>query len=299
MQFFYQLLYHPVLNPILTSVLKAIPGLPRKFRIPPSGTISLTLKNGKTMKLKTNQTCHVTYEVFWKGTSSYEFSDIFEKLFEKAQVYFDVGSNIGYYAIMAGRTNPDLDVYAFDPSPGPFAFLKDNIQENRLLKVKPFQLALSNENGTFSFQVAINPKYTYLKYNSLGGSGHLQGTREDNSPYMVSVEAMRLDDFVLRHNIRRLDLMKLDVEEAEHLVLMGAEKTLKTLRPIVVCEVFSTEMLENIMDQWKGSGYEAFIFEDGGLRHVSYSPGYQLNQIENFFFVPSEKLDWITEFIRS
>jgi hypothetical protein len=114
---------------------------------------------------------------------------------------------------------------------------------------------------------------------------------------MVSVEAMRLDDFVVRHNISRLDLMKLDVEEAEHLVLMGAEKTLKTLRPIVVCEVFSTEMLANIMDQWKDSGYQAFIFEDGGLKKVTYSPGYQLVQIENFFFVPEEKLSWIEEFV--
>lgn len=297
MQFFYQLLYHPVLNPILTRILKAIPGLPRKFQIPPSGTLELRLKNGKTIRLKTNQTCHVTYEVFWKGTSAYEFSDIFEKLFEKAGVYFDVGSNIGYYAIMAGRTNPNLLVYAFDPSPGPYTFLKDNIQENKLLNVKPFQLALSNENGTFSFQVAMNPKYTYLKYNSLGGSGHLQGTREDHSPFVVSVEAMRLDDFVVRHNIQQLDLMKLDVEEAEHLVLMGGAKTLERLRPIVVCEVFSTEMLRQIMEQWENSGYEAFIFENGGLRPVHYSPEYKLAGIENFFFVPGEKRNWIEEFV--
>jgi hypothetical protein len=77
MQLFYQLLYHPQINPFILGIIKLIPGLKNIIRFPPSGIISLTLKNGKKMKLNTNQTCHVTSEVYWKGTSSYEYSDIF------------------------------------------------------------------------------------------------------------------------------------------------------------------------------------------------------------------------------
>jgi hypothetical protein len=63
--------------------------------------MDLKLKNGNTIQLKTNQTCHVTSEVFWNGSSSYEYSDIFEKLFEKSKVFFDVGSNIKVSAMLS------------------------------------------------------------------------------------------------------------------------------------------------------------------------------------------------------
>lgn len=249
------------------------------------------------MKLNTNQTCHVTSEVYWKGTSSYEYSDIFEKLFEKSSVFFDVGSNIGYYAIMAGVSNPKLKTYAFDPSPGPYEYLSQNIKINHLTNVHGFQKALSNENGQFSFQVAVNPKYTYLKYNSLGGSGHLAGVREDESPVVVTVDAMTLDTFVEAHKIETIDLIKLDVEEAEHLVIEGGQRTLLATKPILVCEVFSSEMLQNLEGLLGNSDYKPFIFRDGKLIASNYSESAEINQIENYFFVPSEKLQWIREFL--
>lgn len=297
MQLLYKLIYHPTLNPVLLGIIKAIPGLQTVVKFPPSGIISLSLKNGKRMRLNTNQTCHVTSEVFWKGTSSYEYSDIFEKLFEKSSVFFDVGSNIGYYAIMAGVTNPNLKTYAFDPSPGPFAYLKDNVAINKLPNVFPFQMALSDENGSLSFQVAVNPKYTYLKYNSLGGGGHLVGVREDNSPVVVTVQAMTLDDFVSKHQISSLDLIKLDVEEAEHMVIKGGANTLTRFKPILVCEVFSNSMWENLRTLLKDSEYAPYIFNEGKLVPVSFTQEVQSDQIENYFFVPQERRSWITEFL--
>ena len=296
MQIFYKIIYHPLVNPILLLILKLIPGLPKYLRFPPSGIMNLQLKNGKVIKLKTNQTCHVTSEVFWNGSSSYEYSDLFEVLFEKSKVFFDVGSNIGYYAIMAGKTNPDLKTYAFDPSPGPYAYLEDNVKINKLKNVFPFQTALSNENGEFSFQVAFNSKYQYLKCNSLGGGGHLTGLREDSSPVFVTVKAQTLDDFVNEHKISNLDLVKLDVEEAEHLVLEGGSDTLKKMRPIVVCEVFSTDMLHKIQNHWKGSDYLSYIFIDKKLKLVEYSESNTVSKIENYFFIPVEKRSWVSTF---
>lgn len=297
MQLLYQFIYNPLVNRIITGVLKSLPRIPEKFRIPPSGIISLTLKNKKTIKLCTNQTCHVTYEVFWKGTSSYEYSDIFEKLFERCRVFFDVGSNIGYYSIMAGKTNPNIRVYAFDPSPGPFAYLSKNILINKLTNVFAFQTALSNQSGTFSFYVAENPKYTYLKYNSLGGSGHLEGTRMESNRKTVTVNALTMDDFVKAHKISEIDLIKLDVEEAEHLVLEGAKSVLKNFRPIVVSEIFSTDLLLQVLQMWDITSYVVYIFSEGKLHAVDPSKRMEIQQIENFFFVPVEKKEWVSEFI--
>jgi FkbM family methyltransferase len=296
-QLFYQIIYHPSVNPLILGLIKLIPGLSNFVKFPPSGIINLTLKNRKQIKLYTNQTCHVTSEVYWKGTSSYEYSDIFEKLFERCEVFFDVGANIGYYSIMAGITNPKLKVYAFDPSPGPYHYLSENIRINNLSNVFGFQKALSNQNGKFSFQIAVNSKYSYLKYNSLGGSGHLAGVREDPSPVSVEVEALTLDDFVSSNNIPKIDLIKLDVEEAEHLVIAGSKETLKKSRPILVCEVFSGEMLKQIGDLLSSDDYQPYIFSVNRLVPSSFEDYSSINKIENFFFIPTEKEHWIKDFI--
>ena len=297
MQLFYQIIYNTTINPILVYFLKNIPGLPKALRLPPSGIFNFKLKNGKIIKLYTNQTCHVTKEVFWNGTSNYEYSDIFEELFEKADVFFDVGSNIGYYAVMAGITNPNISVYAFDPSPGPFRYLNENVKINNLKRVFPYKMALSNENGNFSFQAAYNSKYTFLKDNSLGGEGHLAGLREDKSPIFETVKVQTLDSFVNENQIKKIDLIKLDVEEAEHLVLEGGLNTILSMRPIVVCEVFTTDMYHKIHGFWKENEYSSYIFKEKSLKYRTYREDLEIEKIENYFFVPHEKKNWIDKFV--
>jgi FkbM family methyltransferase len=294
----YRILYHPAINFLIRSVMKAIPFWPVRWRIQPSGILPIPLSNGKIMKLCTNQTCHVTSVVFWEGSSAYEFTDIFLHLFSRSKVFFDVGSNIGYYAVMAGVTAPDLKVYAFDPSPGPFEFLQKNIELNACRNVKALQLALSDKEGMFSFHISYNLKYPYLGYRVLGGSGHLAHVRESPGLFKVNAECRTLDQFVEHNKIASIDLIKLDVEEAEHLVLSGGKKSLAAFRPIVVCEVFSVEMLDLILREILIGHYHCFLNEGNALYPFSQGQSLAIEKPENFFFVPEEKLDLISGFVR-
>ena len=251
------------------------------------------------MQLKTNQTCHVTAFVDYEGSSAYEFTDVFQELFMEINCFFDVGSNIGYYSVMAGICNPKLEIHAFDPSPGPFAYLQDNIALNKLRNVRARQLALSDAGGKFSFHIAWNKKYPWLKYNSLGGSGHLSHVRENPTLHTVEVEALTLDAYAEREGLKSLDLIKLDVEEAEHLVLAGAENSIRKFRPIVVCEVFSTDMLQKIREQVLSQDYLAFRFDERSRKLIRENLTAQsaVEQIENYFFVPSEKTELLQKHI--
>jgi FkbM family methyltransferase len=297
LQLFYTILYNSGVNNLIRNFLKLIPGLPENLKIPPSGVIKVNLKTGESFKLKTNQTNHVSKFVFWSGSSAYEYTDIFLALFPRVHVFFDVGANIGYYSVMAGKVNPKIKVYAFDPSPGPLAFLKENITLNGLKNVFAQGIGLSDSKGEFSFHIPYHSKYSYLKHNTLGGSGHLSHVRANPTTFKLNIQTNTLDAFIIENKINELDLIKLDVEEAEHLVLAGSKSSIERFRPIIVCEVFSSEMLVQIQEQIISLKYQSFIFENQKLREVVIDKNFTVEQIENFFFVPVEKLDWISEFV--
>jgi len=293
----YQILYHPFVNQIIRNLVKVMSFLPSKFQIPPSGVLKVDLPGLMVMKLKTNQTCHVTNVVFWLGAENYEYTQIFQSLFPKIKVFFDVGSNIGYFSIMAGKMNTNCEVYAFDPSPGPFSYLSENIKINDLSNVQAFDLALSDKDGESSFHFAYNAKYPYLKYSSLGGSGHLSHVRNNPTHYTVHVQVVTLDQFIEKNQLRDLDLIKLDVEEAEHLVLAGSRVSIQKFRPIVVCEVFSDFMLNIIKDEIISLSYKAYLFKNQKLEEIDFNRFEGIVRIENFFFVPEEKVYLIIDFI--
>lgn len=291
-------IYHPFWNRILRNILKAIPGLPVRARLNPSGILRFSFRNGVSVKLETNQTCHVTTVLFWEGCSRYEFTDIFLDIFPRIEGFFDLGSNIGYYSVLAARANPGIRVHAFDPSPGPFAYLTRNIALNHLAQVEANQAAVSDEDGQFSFHIAWNAKYPWLQHNTLGGSGHLSHVRENPTRHHVQVKAWKLDTYVREKDVRHMDLIKMDVEEAEHLVLAGATESIRRFRPVIVCEVFSTEMMQKIRQSIVSLGYRSYLFTGPGLEEVQLNEDSAVSRIENFFFVPEEKTGLVEKWIQ-
>ena len=60
---------------------------------------------------------------WWQGVAGYEPAtwQTLKFYFQQAEVFWDVGSNIGLYAVLAKKTNPSLRVEAFEPVAGPEA----------------------------------------------------------------------------------------------------------------------------------------------------------------------------------
>lgn len=77
-------------------------------------------------------------------------------------VYWDIGANIGVYAIYAALLHPQMVVYAFEPELRNFCRLVDNIALNNLTNVHPFNVAISNANWLEAF---------YVRDSEVGNSG--------------------------------------------------------------------------------------------------------------------------------
>jgi len=59
----------------------------------------------------------------------------------------DIGANTGLYAIIAAIENPTAKVYAFEPHPIIFKYLKENIKTNSLDNIAAEQSALTITTG--------------------------------------------------------------------------------------------------------------------------------------------------------
>ena len=136
--------------------------------------------------------------------------------------FIDIGSNIGFYSILAVKQYGYSNCYSFEASSETFARLQKNIQLNELTeKVSLHKIALSDKAGQVTF---------YNKPVHTGGSSLEKPKKPDNHEKEI-VDTLQFDTFVKRHeiNVTNINFIKIDVEGHEYSVLVGMKETLNNL----------------------------------------------------------------------
>jgi FkbM family methyltransferase len=193
------------------------------------------------------------------GTNEVPVQEAFAGALRPGQVVFDVGSNVGFYSLLASRlVGPTGEVHAFEAIPEIAREVAANARRNRLGNVHVHAVAVTDVEGTVQL----------LRSRTPGGST----VSPDELPYDLTetfpVPAVTLDGFVRREGVRAPDFVKIDVEGAEHRVLAGMAGLLRDARPVVVCEVddHSAERahakLDGVRDDLTGSGYSVQLLEN-------------------------------------
>lgn len=164
-----------------------------------------------------------------------ETIDWIQTFFRPGDVYYDIGANVGAYALVAAkRFRGDVQVYAFEPSYPTFKQLCTNVVINDCQDcITPLQVALSDQTG-----IAV------LNYSSLvpGSALHALGEACDykGDKFRPAVKqpvlAFALDDLIRQFALSPPAHIKLDVDGIELSILRGAEKTLAStvLRSVLV-----------------------------------------------------------------
>lgn len=154
-------------------------------------------------------------------------TELFKERVKKGMVVVDIGANIGYYTLIAAKlVGKSGFVYAFEPGPTSYEWLRKNIEINRYTNVVPVQKAVSNKRGKAKLwldktDIAIS---SFSKDNVLLFSSH-KAVEEDS---FVEVGMITLDEFfenMVRNN--KIDIIKIDTQGTEGLVIDGAEKMLR------------------------------------------------------------------------
>ena len=296
-QFLYTVIYQKNINFILRNFNYVIQGvLPAKIKLPPSGIITLKTDSGK-IKMATNQTSYLTKVLFWYGYKEFEFSEIFESLSKKMNVFLDIGANIGYYSLIASKTNTKIRVHAFEPAMGPKFYLKSNIKLNNFQKnIILHDVALSEENGVIDFYEVESEKYTYITHNLSGE--HNAGTKKTSRNFVKnSVNSTTLSAFIAQEKIATIDLIKIDTEGTEVHILKSGKKMISTHFPIVICETLFNTTENDLELFFRNLGYEFYNHVPNGLMKVNTIKRSVDNGIRNCFFVHPSKKHQINEYI--
>lgn len=197
-------------------------------------TINLKLTKTDSIKITTKgEIAGVLYahQHFIKANRGFEYKTIqkMKELVKSDFIILDIGANIGMYSIFLSKlVGENGKVYAFEPDSQTASVLAENLSLNNCKNVEVFQIALSDINGRVSLE----------KSSEVGGDAFNFIKKEDNKS-SNSIESNRLDDFIVKNNIGKIDFVKIDIEGAELLCLKGAESMLSSAnKPIIVFECY-------------------------------------------------------------
>lgn len=218
--------------------------------------------------------------IFWNGPCSEEgTTNLFEACARDAGVVFDIGSYIGYYAIIAAKANPRARVFSFEPLPAAAALQRHYLALNECANVELLELAIGDRVGEAEFFVPDRSASKVPNISSLRNVFRPGESFADRSARTIPVRVATIDTFMATHKLDRLDLVKIDVEEAEDAVVRGGMRAFSAFRPDIVAEFTEgRRYADEAFSRLKGIGYRAFSPE--GLTEIwtfaDFKPAHRL-----------------------
>ena len=226
---------------------------------------------------------------WWLGMEGYEPRTwlILKHFLERCKTFYDIGSNIGLYSVLARRVSPRVVVETFEPIPSLYEGNRRFHMANGYATEGIHHVALSDEEGSvlmnvyrYAGQVEVEPTAT-----AESGVNLSPGAVAET----ITVNRIRLDQFVATHAPKGPMLIKLDVEGHELAVLRGATDTLAHVRPIMICEMLpSADRNREVMLLLEKAGYRAFAICKEGLFRMQLEDFALGRDFTDFLCLPEE-----------
>ena len=140
------------------------------------------------------------------------------KSFNPNNVFFDIGSNIGIYALYAASLYPDYLIYAFEPVRMNYIRLMQNIEMNKFDNIIALPIAVYGITRIDKMQEIDN---------KIGHSGSLINSCPDKivqKEYLLP--AITIDDFVDTWGVEP-NHIKIDIDSGEYNLIIKSARTLR------------------------------------------------------------------------
>lgn len=210
--------------------------------------------------------------IYYRGVHEPRSTATVKRMVRPTAIALDIGANCGYYTLMLAKlVGNDGIVVAFEPTQWALGRLHENINLNGFSNIVVEKIALSDtsENRLISSdEMAFRASWTLDRRSSHHGTER------------VTFE--RLDDYLKRSGLARVDFMKIDVDGYELRVIRGAKAVIEQFKPSLLIEIGKYTMRdigddpEHLTSLLWDLGY-MFKSDDG--RRVFRSPGALIDAI--------------------
>jgi FkbM family methyltransferase len=219
---------------------------------------------GRQMLLKTHSIEFWQKEMAEGSYDSFIYNELCKLCNMQGQVVWDVGAHIGYHTLaMACLVGPSGHVIAFEPNISNLERLRANLDGNPDLTqrviIKDFALSQNDEEMHF------------MQSSDVDGGKSSGSHLTDALPPLVksvykaftetSVRCVKADTLFKNKSAPVPNVMKIDVEGAEHLVLNGAKKMLSGCRPFLFIEIHNVKAMLYVLELLFSLGYSAEILD--------------------------------------
>lgn len=196
-----------------------------------------------------------------KGNYEREYIKMIASCMEKAEIFLDIGSNIGVFAITIAQAFPTKKIIAIEPLKENFKSLNRNMALNSIYNVEVHNAVVSDsESGNVKFYP--NPIHdgggsTIKRPFYRTGDVYIDAVQyqETNTTFLPEIEvcSIKVDDI-----IKSKSVVKIDVEGAEVSVLRSGNNVFREgLVDLIIIEVLD-ETIDRVISLLDGHGFDCF-----------------------------------------
>lgn len=222
-------------------------------------------------------------KTFFAGWSHNDpMTSLFHYVLRPGNVVLDIGANQGYFSLLGSKLVKSRGcVHAFEANPQMVARLQHNMQLSNVDNVVVHNLAVSDRIGEVEFSFASSDHTGLSSMRDLG----------QEASHRRAVSAITIDS--IGDNFPTIDLVKIDVEGAEHQVLCGMKEMIAKNNPVITLELtdpFLRQMdtsAESLLKFLDDLGYVTFQMVG---RQLSPLPDLLPDQLDIASFHPSREM---------
>jgi len=252
----------------------------------------VTLHDGIRMELVLNE--YVQSQLYLFGAFEPATVKVLKRLVKSGDTVLDIGANVGYISLVLAKcVGNSGKVFSFEPDSKNFASLKRNLALNADCNIEPIAKAVSDSH---------QPIRLYHAKFDFNAGAHSMLPSEKHSSDFVEIEATTIDEFVTSHGLKKIDVIKIDIEGAEMKAFNGMTETLRNSRPLIVCELCEEHQVRagyttQAVKKWMAETFDmqAFkVMESGKLKET---PIEETHLADNIVFVPHERVQEVKAFL--
>ena len=137
------------------------------------------------------------------------------------KIFFDIGANYGTSSLDIAREDPNIIVYAFEPTPFLIEYLKQESKDLENYHIIP--AAVSDYNGKAKFNIAGVEDWGCSSLLEFSDNTKLWGSRNFTVTEVIEVDVIKLSDFIKENKIEKIDFFHCDTQGSDLNVLVGLE----------------------------------------------------------------------------